>query len=136
MRHLPTLSTPPAIAITNEPLDDAAALSAAGLSSAEGLEIVPAWQARPPRRMRRLSAAVPLVAVLAASALWLERGGDARALRERPAAAAASEAAPGALVVSAGPARRASSDATGRTACNAGAGDSSASRSRGGARAC
>src|SRR3954451_10955109 len=135
MRHLPTLSTPPAIAITNEPLDDAAALSAAGLSSAEGLEIVPAWQARPPRRMRRLSAAVPLVAVLAASALWLERGGDARALRERPSAAA-SEAAPGALVVSAGPARRASSDSTGRTACNAGSGDPSASRSRGGTRAC
>jgi hypothetical protein len=135
MRHLPTLSTPPAIAITNEPLDDAAALSAAALNSADGLELVPAWQARPPRHMRRLSAAVPLVAVLAASVLWLERGGDARALRERPAAAA-SEAAPGALVVRAGPARRASSDATGRTACDAGAGDPSASRSRGGARAC
>src|SRR4051812_20874659 len=102
MRHLPTLSTPPAIAITSEPLDDAAALSAAALGCAEGLEIVPAWQARPPRRMRHLSAAVPLVAVLAASVLWLERGGDARALRERPAAAA-SEAAPGALVVRAGP---------------------------------
>jgi hypothetical protein len=135
MRHLPTLSTPPAIAITNEPLDNAAALSAAALNSAEGLELVPAWQARPPRHMRRLSAAVPLVAVLAASVLWLERGGDARALRERPAAAA-SEAAPGALVVRAGPGRRASSDATGRTACDAGTGDPSASRSRGGARAC
>jgi hypothetical protein len=136
MRHLPTLSTPPAIAITNEPLDDAAARGAAALGCAEGLEIVPAWQARPPRRMRRLSAAVPLVAVLAASALWFERGGDARALRERPAAAVASEAAPSALVVSAGPARRASSDATGRAACNAGAGDPSASSSRGGTRAC
>src|SRR3954471_13966167 len=134
MRHLPTLSTPPAIAITNEPLDDAAALTAAALNSAEGLELVPAWQARPPRHMRRLSAAVPLVAVLAASALWLERGGDARALRERPSAAAASEAAPGALVVSAGPVRRASSGAAGRTSCNAGTGDPSASRSRGGTR--
>src|SRR3954471_2082803 len=123
MRHLPTLSTPPAIAITNEPLDDAAALSVAALNSAEGLELVPAWHARPPRRMRRLSAAVPLIAVLAASVLWLERGGDARALRERPAAAVASETAPSALVVTAGPARGASSDATGRTACSAGAGD-------------
>jgi hypothetical protein len=136
MRHLPILSTPPAITITNEPLDDAAALSATGLSSAEGLELVPAWQARPPRRMRRLSAVVPLVAVLAASVLWLERGGDARALRERPAAAVAPEAAPVALVVSAGPARGANSGATGRTSCNAGAGDPSASRSPGGTRAC
>src|SRR3954453_19143185 len=108
MRDLPTLSTPPAIAITSEPLDDAAARTAAALNSAEGLELVPAWQARPPRHMRRLSAAVPLIAVLAASVLWIERGGDARALRERPAAA--SEAAPGALVVRAGLGRRASSD--------------------------
>src|SRR3954451_22627807 len=136
MRHLPILATPPAIAITNEPLGDAAARGAAAFGCAEGLEIVPAGQARPPRRMRRLSAAVPLMAVLAASALWLERGGDARALRERPAAAVASETALSALVVSAGPARGPSSDATGRTSCRAGAGDPNASRSRGGTRAC
>src|SRR3954454_18707570 len=136
MRHPPILSTPPPIAITNEPLDDAVARGAAALSSAEGLEIVPAWQARPRRRTRRLSAAIPLVAVLAASALWLERGGDARALRERPAAAVASETAPSALVVSVGPDRGPSSNAAGRTACSAGVGDRSASRSRGETRAC
>jgi len=135
MPHLPILSTPPAIAITNEALDDAAASRAAALGTAEGLEIVPAWQARPPRRMRQLSAVVPLVAVVAACGLWLERGGDARALRERPVAVA-SEAAPSALVVSAGPPRGASSDATEPPACKPGASDSNASRSRGGARAC
>ena len=135
MAQLPILSTPPPIAITNEALDDAAASGAAALGSAEGLEIVPTWQARPPRRMRRLSAVLPLVAVVAASGLWLERGGDARALRERPAAVA-SEAAASALVVSADPARGASSDANGPTACKPGASDSNAIRSRGGTRAC
>src|SRR3954447_25214851 len=124
MRRPALFFTPPSIAIADEPLGDGAALTAVeALLSSDGFEIVPAWQARPPRRMRRLSAAVPLVAVLAASVLWVERGGDARALRERPAAAVASETAPSALVVSVGPDRGPSSNATGRTACSAGVGD-------------
>jgi hypothetical protein len=68
---------------------------------------VPAWQARPPRHLRRLSVAVPLLATVAAAALWLGRGDDVRALPERPTAAIASERTPmRALVVSATPIRR------------------------------
>jgi hypothetical protein len=91
MRCLPLFSTPPSIAVADEPLDDAVASAAASLVSTAGLEFVPAWQARPARRVRRLSAAVPLVAVAAAAALWTGHDDDARALRERPAAAVASE---------------------------------------------
>src|SRR5687767_7425928 len=111
MRRPALFSTPPSIAIADEPLGDGVALTAADtLLSSDGFEIVPVWQARPPRRFRRLSAAVPLAAVAAAAALWVGRDDDARALRERPAAAVASEAAPAhALVVSAAPARRAGS---------------------------
>src|SRR5919109_5301739 len=110
MRRPALFSTPPSIVIADEPLGDGAALTAVDiLCSGDGFEIVPAWQARPPRRLRRLSAAVPLVAVAAAGALWIGRDDDARALRERPASAIALETAPArahALVVSAAPARR------------------------------
>src|SRR5215218_8188368 len=109
MRRPALFSTPPSIAIADEPLGDGAALRAVDiLRSGDGFEIVPAWQARPPGRLRRLSAAVPLVvAVAAAAALWVGRDDDARALRERPASAVALKtAAAHALVVSAAPARR------------------------------
>src|SRR5688500_14513363 len=101
MRRPAPFSTPPSIAIADEPLGGGAPLAAAkALPSSDGFEIVPAWQARPPRRLRRLSAAVPLVAVAAAAALWVGRDDDARALRERPASAPAAETAPAhALVV-------------------------------------
>jgi hypothetical protein len=116
MRRPALFSTPRSITIADEPLGDGAALTPSeGLLSSDGFEIVPAWQARPPRRLRRLSAAVPLVAVAAAAALWIGRDDDARALRERPAAAVASEtAAAHALVVSAAPARRAGAGRSGR----------------------
>jgi hypothetical protein len=118
MRRPALFSTPPSIAIADEPLGDGAALMAADiLRSGDGFEIVQAWQARPPRRLRRLSAAVPLVAIAAAAALWVGRDDDARALRERPPSAIASETAPApahALVVSAAPAARAGSRRSGR----------------------
>jgi hypothetical protein len=108
MRRPALFTTPPPIAIADESLGyDAATAAAARAHSGHGLEIVLAWQARPPRRQRRLSAAVPLIAVAVAAALWIGRGDDARALRERPAAAAASETVRGqALVVGAAPAGR------------------------------
>jgi len=116
MRRPALFFTPPSIAIADEPLGDGAALTAVeALLSSDGFEIVPAWQARPPRRLRRLSAAVPLVAVAAAAALWVGRDDDARAPRERPASAVASESVPAhALVVSADPAGRAGSRRSGR----------------------
>jgi hypothetical protein len=116
MRHPALFSAPPSITIADEPLGDGAALTAwDGLLSIDGFEIVPAWQARPPRRLRRLSAAVPLVAAAVAAALWIGRDDDARALRERPASAVASETAPAhALVVSAASARRAGAGRSGR----------------------
>jgi hypothetical protein len=117
MRRPALFSTPPSIAIGDEPLGGGAALAAGEtLLSSNGFEIVPAWQARPPRRLRRLSAAVPLLAVAAAVALWVGRDDDARALRERPSSAIASETAPApahALVVSAAPAARAGSRRSG-----------------------
>src|SRR5215217_2779738 len=115
MRRPALLSTPPSIAIADEPLGEGTAAEA--LLSSDGFEIVPAWQARPPRRLRRLSAAVPLVAVAAAAALWVGRDDDARALRERPPSAIASETAHApaqALVVSAAPAGRAGAARSGR----------------------
>src|SRR5215218_9111940 len=116
MRRPALFSTPPSIAIADEPLGDGAAPAAVDiLCSGDGFEIVPAWQARPPRRLRRLSAAVPLIAAAAAAAVWIGRDDDARALRERPTAAVASETAPAhALVVSAAPADRAASRRSGR----------------------
>src|SRR4051812_12476707 len=107
MSRLPLLSTPPPIAITDESVDGGAP---AAFVSVDGFELVAAWQARPPRRVRRLSAAVPILAVAAAAALWLGRGADVRALPERPADAAAPQRAPAhALVVRARPAPRAGS---------------------------
>jgi hypothetical protein len=116
MRRPALFSTPPSISIADEPLGGGVALTAAEtLLSSDGVEIVPAWQARPPRRLRRLSAAIPLVAIAAAAALWVGRDDDARALRERPPSAIASETAPApAHVVSAAPAARAGSRRSGR----------------------
>ena len=116
MRRPALFHTPPSITIVEEPLSDGTAFTAAGvLPPVAGLEIVPAWHARPPRRLRRLSAAVPLVAGVAAAVLWVGRDDDARALRERPAAVVASETVRGqALVVSAAPARRSGSRKAGR----------------------
>jgi hypothetical protein len=119
MRRPEFFSTPPSIAIADEPLGVGAVLAAAEpLLSSDGFEIVPPWRARPPRRLRRLSAAVPpLLAVAAAATLWVGRDDDARALRERPPSAIASETAPApahALVVSAAPAGRAGSRRSGR----------------------
>ena len=77
--------------------------------------MVPAWQARPPRCLWRLLATVPLLVAAVVAAFVIGRGDDARALRERPAAAVASETAHGhALIVSADPARRAGSGTGGR----------------------
>ena len=116
MRRQALFYTPPSITIADEPLGDGEALTAAEtLLSSDGFELVPPWQARPPRRLRRLSAAIPLVAVAAAAALWVGHDDDARALRERPASAVASETAPAhALVVSAAPARRVGAGSSGR----------------------
>jgi hypothetical protein len=116
MRHPALFSAPPSIAIVDESLDDGAAFPAAApLLSGHGFEMVPAWQARPPRRLRWLSATVPLIASAAVAALLIGRGDDARALRERPAAAVVPETARGqALVVSAAPVRRDGSRRTGR----------------------
>jgi hypothetical protein len=116
MRRPALFSSPPPIVIADEPLGDGAALMAADpLLCSEGLEIVPAWQARPPRRLRRVSAAVPLVAAAAAAALWVGRDDDARALRERAAPAVASETAPTrAVVVSAAHTGRAGAGESGR----------------------
>jgi hypothetical protein len=116
MRRPALFSTPPSIAIVDESLDDGAAFAAAApVLSGHGFEMIPAWQGRPPRRLRRLSATVPLIAAAAAAALLIGRGDDARALRERPAATVASQAARGqALVVSAAPARRDGPRRTGR----------------------
>src|SRR5215218_4280805 len=116
MRRPALFSTPPSIAIADESLGDGEALTAVeALLSSDGFEIVPAWQARPPRRLRRLSAAVPFVAAAAAAAVWIGRDDDARALRERPTAAVASETVPAhALVVSAASADRAASRRSGR----------------------
>src|SRR5215210_8724462 len=60
MRRPALFFTPPAIPIGDEPLGDAALIAAGALLSSDAFEIVPAWQARPPRRLRRLSAAVSL----------------------------------------------------------------------------
>jgi hypothetical protein len=116
MRRPAPFATPPAIVVVDESLgDDAASAAAQRLDSGHGLEIVPAWQARPPRRLRPLSAAVPLIAVAVAAARWIAGSDNAPALRERPAAAAASETARGqALVVSAAPTRHIDSGSTGR----------------------
>src|SRR3954470_7577777 len=100
MRPVPFLSTRPPISIVAEPLGNAASAEA---TSVEGLELVPSWQARPARRVRRLWAAMPVAAIVAA-ALSLARDHDAAAVRERPdpVMAPSSTASP-ALVVTAAP---------------------------------
>lgn len=112
MRRLPLLSTPPSISIADEPLDHGLpAREAATLAATDGFELVPAWQARSPRRLRSLRAALPLVAVAVAAALWLGRDHEAQALRERSSAASAARPArTHALVVRATLASRATAE--------------------------
>jgi hypothetical protein len=100
MRPLPLLSTPPAISVAGEPLDALAASRAGDAPpSTNGFELVPTWQARPLRRLRRLPAvAVPVMAVAVLGALSAGREHDARALRE-PTAAQRSTSAPASPLV-------------------------------------
>src|SRR4051794_26276998 len=101
MRPLPLLSTPQAIHVADEPLDALTAdRSADAPPSSNGFELAPAWQARPPRRLRRLPAVlVPAMAVAVLVALSADHEHDAQALRD-PTAAQPSTSAPAiALVV-------------------------------------
>ena len=92
MRRPALFSSPPSIAIADESLGDARRVA---VLRATGLEMVPAWQARPPRHLRGLLATVPLLVAAVVAAFVIGRGEDARALRERPAAAVASGTAHG-----------------------------------------
>jgi hypothetical protein len=64
MRRPVLLSSPPSIAIAEESLGEAAALTA----PSQGFEQVPVWQARPPRHLRGLLVTVPLIAAAVATA--------------------------------------------------------------------
>src|SRR4051812_10015338 len=100
MRRLPLLSTPPAITIADEPFgSDVSALGAHGDARVPGLQVVPAWQARPPRTLRRLSVlAVPLAAGALAAAMWA--GGDRTAqVPHEPRATHASRSVPARAIV-------------------------------------
>src|SRR4051812_41857655 len=101
MRQLPLLCTPPAFSVADEPMDPGAAGPAADAQVyANGFELVPAWQARPARSVRRLAVvAVGTVAVAVAVALAAGRGNDAQALRERTAAHRGTSAPASPLVV-------------------------------------
>jgi len=78
----------PLIGIADEPFDDGSqCIGTHPHPSTAGFEIVPAWQARPPRRLRRIAAALPLIAVAAAAAAAVEWGDETAAVRARPAAA-------------------------------------------------
>jgi hypothetical protein len=74
MRRPAPFSSPPSIGIAYESLGDIAALTdAVAAVSGHGFEIVPAWQARPPRRLRRRSAIVALIVAALAAALCIGR---------------------------------------------------------------
>jgi hypothetical protein len=79
MRRIRILSAPPAIVIDEEPLGVDPGDSPP--ASVEGFELVPAWQARPARGRRRLLAAVPALAGVAAVALSAIGGHGARPVR-------------------------------------------------------
>src|SRR6476619_5419588 len=79
MRRL--LSTPPSIRIAAESVDDA---RDAAVDVPTGLELVPAWQARPARRRRRLWATMAVAAVVAAAALVASGDHGARGQTARP----------------------------------------------------
>src|SRR3954466_3891749 len=100
MHPLPLLSAPQAICVAHESLDGLAAdRSEDAPPSPNGFELVPAWQARPPRRLRRLPAGVvPGMAVSVLVALSADHGDAPRALRE-PAAAQRSTRAPASALV-------------------------------------
>src|SRR4051794_33170297 len=101
MRPLPLLSTPPAINVADEPWGARAAGRAGDAPPApNGFELVPAWQARPSRRLRRLPAAVvPALAVAVLVALSAHHEHDARALRGLTAAQRTTGAPASPLVV-------------------------------------
>lgn len=107
MRRLLLFSSPSAIAIATERLDAGSAPAAGDPRlRSDGFELVPVWQARPRRRMSRVAAAVPMLALAAAAALWLGRDHDDGAVRERlDAAGVVKPATTAALVVHAAPAR-------------------------------
>lgn len=95
MGRLPLLSTPPPIAIADEPLEAAAPPPPAGAAgSTAGLEVVPPWQARSPRRVRRLSVAPIVIALVVTIVVVTGRGHDAQALRERPARQSTTQSVP------------------------------------------
>jgi len=94
MRRL--LSTPPSIRIAAESVDDA---RDAAVDVPTGLELVPAWQARPGRRRRRLWATMAVAAVVAAAALVASGDHGARGQTARPTPAHAAAPTPGAAVV-------------------------------------
>ena len=103
MRRLPLLCTPPPIAIADEPLEAAADLApAAAAGSTAGFEVVPVWQARSPRRLRRLSVAPLVIAVVVTGVVVTGRGHDAQASRARPTRQSTTQSALGQpLIVSA-----------------------------------
>ena len=102
MRRIRLLSAPPAIAIDDEPLGIVDPGDWPPVS-AEGFELVPAWQARPARGRRRVLAALPALVVAAAVALSVGPGNEPTPMRADPVRAAAP--ARRALVVQASPAR-------------------------------
>src|SRR3954465_1329653 len=81
------LSSPPAIAIDDEPLGGVDRVDWPPVAT-EGFELVPAWHVRPARGKRRVLATLPPLAVAAAVALSVGRGHDPTRLsagRLRPA---------------------------------------------------
>src|SRR3954469_17743797 len=102
MRRVSILSTPPPIVVCRESLSDGAAADGSALDPADGLEIVPRWQARPARRRHRVWASAPVAIAAAAPVVVVGHGGgstrqqpERRALPSRPAGPA--------LVVAASP---------------------------------
>jgi hypothetical protein len=82
MRRVSILSTPPPIAVGQESLSDGAAPDGSALNPADGLEIVPRWQARPALRRHRVWASAPVA--VAAAALVVVVGHGAGAAHKRP----------------------------------------------------
>src|SRR5689334_1451456 len=97
MRRIRILSAPPTIVIDEEPLGVDPGESPSAF--VEGLELVPAWQARPARGKRRALAALPALAGAAAVAISVS--GSHRATPMRAGAVRPTAPARPALVVQA-----------------------------------